>query len=110
MEKYSGEEYWDKLSGMSRVQVMQECVKMKKKLCKLSDICDVNDVISTLNENQDLVKRLERKEQEVRDLKQAMWDEFEKIGPKRPNMGSKPKEIIKYLVKVLKDQKAFSPT
>ena len=104
MEKYNGEEYWDKLSGMSKVQVMQECVKMKKRLCKLSEICDTQDVIATLSENQDLVKRLERKEQEVRDLKQAIWDEFEKIGDKRPNMGEKPKKLIKYLVKVLKEQ------
>lgn len=104
MEKYNGQEYWDELCGMSKVQVMQECVKMKKKLCKLSEICDVQDVIATLNENQDLVKKLEVKEKEIRDLKQAIWDEFEKIGSKRPAMGAKPKQMIKFLVSVLKGE------
>lgn len=104
MEELSREEYCDMLSTMDRNKLIRECAKLDKKLRKLSEICDVQDVIATLNENQDLVKRLERKEQEIRNLKQAIWDEFEKIGPRRPNMGSKPKELIKYLVKVLKEQ------
>lgn len=104
MEKYNGEEYWDKLSGMSKVQVMQECVKMKKKLCKLSEICDVDDVISTLNENQDLIKRLNVKEHEIEKLKEAIYNEFEILGIKRPAPSEKPAKMLKYLVKVLKKE------
>ena len=103
MEKYNGEEYWDYLSSMNRTKVMQECIKMKKKLCKLSEICDIQDTIDLIYENAELTRKLERKENEIRSIKELIHEEIVNAGGK-PVFGGRMKSLLKYLVKVLNRQ------
>ena len=65
MEEY-GKEYREKLEGMGRMSLLKEANKMRKRLNKLSGICDVEDVynvyaeLKTANES----SRIRKKESE----------------------------------------------
>ena len=103
MENLSREEYCDRVSKMDRNKLIRECIKLYKKLRKLSGICDVDDVRDALNENTELAIRLQQKEYQLEKSKEMIITELRGLG-RKPATGSTLQSLTKFLIKTLKEQ------
>lgn len=103
MEKLSREEYCEFVSKMDRNKLIRECIKLDKKLRKLSGICDVDDVRNVLNENTELAIQLKQKEYQIDKSKEMLISELRELG-RKPATGNTLQSLAKTLIKTLKEQ------
>lgn len=66
MKKEDYFEYKNKLTGMSEGELVKECLTLRKRIDKLSDICDPEDVYEALCEQQ-------RAEFKMKKLRRYVW-------------------------------------
>ena len=65
MKREEERAYKERLENMSRGQLMGESVKLKKRLDKLSGICDVEDTYQAMIEQGQAERKAERLEKEI---------------------------------------------
>lgn len=65
MKREEERSYRERLENMSRGQLVGENVKLKKRLDKLSDICDVEDTYRAMIEQGQAERKVEKLEKEV---------------------------------------------
>ena len=65
MKREEERAYKERLENMSRGQLMGESVKLKKRLDKLSSICDVEDTYQAMIEQGQAERKAERLKKEV---------------------------------------------
>lgn len=74
--------YKEELSKMPKYKLVKECVRMKKRLNALSDICDTEDVYNAYNEQQKAERDLRVMKRHLNKVKGELQDALSALGIK----------------------------
>lgn len=75
-----GEEYKEKLAGMSKCKLFKEANKMRKRLLSFSNVTDAEEAYRCIKENSNLRNSIDAKSRQIGIARSLIMDELEKRG------------------------------